>query len=155
MGTWLALGAFLAASFAAAGLGVLSMGDTAAFYSELTKPSWAPPAWLFGPVWTVLYIMIAVAGWMLWRQGGWSPALSAWTVQLVLNAAWTPAFFGLRNFTAGLVVIALLLAAIIVTIVLAWREIPVAGVLLLPYLLWVSFAAALNAALWSANPQYR
>jgi tryptophan-rich sensory protein len=120
----------------------------------LSKPAWNPPAWLFGPVWTVLYLMMAIAAWLVWRKMGFSGAAGAmgiFAVQLALNAAWSPLFFGLRNPAAGLVDIAALWIAVGVTLIAFWRVLPLAAVLLLPYWLWVSFATALNFAIWRRN----
>ncbi len=124
---------------------------SAAWYRELARPSWAPPGWLFGPVWLTLYTMMAIAAWLVWRTPS-SPARRAalgwFGVQLALNAAWSPVFFGLRSLAGGLVVIALLLAAIVVTLVRFRPRSPTAAWLLVPYLAWVAFASALNASLW-------
>ncbi|MBQ1080968.1 TspO/MBR family protein [Nocardiopsis sp. B62] len=145
---------FAAAVTAAALVGVLSNPGTAGDYAALQQPSWAPPSWLFGPVWTVLYAMIAVSGWLVWRQRGWQGArteLSLFAVQLLLNAAWSPLFFtaGLRG--TALVDIVLLLAALAVTILLFARVSRWAAVLLVPYWAWVAFATALNFSIWSLN----
>ena len=123
------------------------------WYAGLAKPSFNPPNWLFGPVWSALYAMIAVAGWRLWRRGGSAAklALTAWGVQLLLNLVWSFVFFGGRMIGAALVEILVLLAAIAATIALAWRVERAAAWLLVPYLAWVSFATLLNAALWRLN----
>jgi benzodiazapine receptor len=148
----IALVVFLAASFGAAAVGVIGQGsDTPTFYAALDRPPWAPPAWLFGPVWTVLYALIGVSAWLVWRDGGWGPALTAWTVQLVLNAAWTPVFFGLRRFGAAFAVIVVLLVAILVTAWLMRERSQLAAWLLAPYAVWVAFATALNASLLARN----
>jgi benzodiazapine receptor len=122
-----------------------------AWYASLQKPDWQPPPWIFGPVWTVLYIMIGVAGWMLWTRraapGGRLP-LMLFVVQLALNFAWTPVFFGLHAMGAAFAVIAVLWLAIVANVVSAWRVRPAASMLLLPYLAWVGFAAVLNLTLW-------
>lgn len=122
----------------------------ASWYRELPRPSWAPPGWVFGPVWLTLYAMMGVAAWLVWR-GPSSPARRAalgwFAVQLLLNAAWTPVFFGLRSLAGGLAVIVALWAAIVVTIVRFRRCSAPAAWLLAPYLAWVTFATALNAAL--------
>jgi tryptophan-rich sensory protein len=113
------------------------------WYASLAKPSWNPPNWIFGPVWTVLYAMIGVAGWRLWRRRAASAgmrALQAFAAQLALNFAWTPAFFGLQRPGLALAVIVALLGAIAATIALSWRTDRVAAVLLMPYMAWVSFA---------------
>ena len=142
---------FLLATFSAAAFGALfTPGE---WYEQLAKPSWNPPSWLFGPVWTVLYAMIAVSGWLIWKRGSVSSrtALIAWGVQLALNAAWSWIFFGLHRMGAALVEILLLWVAILVTIVLFWRLRRLAAALLVPYLLWVTFAATLNWKLWQLN----
>ena len=148
-----ALIGFLVASFAAAAAGAFSPpGD---WYTTLNKPSWTPPGWLFGPVWTALYAMIGVSAWLVWKQHGadairW--ALVLWVVQLALNAAWSPVFFGAHRLGAALVVIVAMWLAIAATIVAFWPLHRFAAWLLVPYLAWVSFATALNAAIWRLNP---
>jgi tryptophan-rich sensory protein len=102
-------------------------------------------------VWTILYAMIAVAGWLVWRRTGWSTALTAYAVQLGLNAIWTPIFFGAGQYGWALVDIVVLWFAIGATVALFWRESRLAAALLLPYWAWVTFATALNAAIWWAN----
>ncbi|MBB2942637.1 tryptophan-rich sensory protein [Actinoplanes lutulentus] len=148
---WLALAGFFVAVTVAALIGGLGVAGTANEYNNLVQPSWAPPSWLFGPVWTVLYAMIAVSGWLVWRRTGWSTALNWYAAQLVLNAIWTPIFFGAGQYGLALIDIVVLWVLIVVTI---WKFRPISKVaagLLLPYLAWVSFATALNAAIWSAN----
>lgn len=149
---FLALGTWLAVSFSAALMGGLFMpGD---WFSSLQKPSWNPPGWIFGPVWTTLYILMAVAAWLVWRQGGWSKQrkpLLIFLVQLALNAAWTPLFFGLHQPGLALLDIALLWLAIIATIWAFRRVHLIAAALLIPYLAWVSFAAFLNYTIWQLN----
>ena len=115
------------------------------------QPAWAPPDWLFGPVWTVLYLSMAVSAWLVWMRAGWRNARQAlllFAVQLLLNAVWTPVFFGLRRPGAAFAVIVLMWAAIAATVWAFRRHSTVAAVLLLPYLLWVAFAAALNWSIW-------
>ena len=102
-------------------------------------------------MWTVLYVMIGVAGWLVWRRTGWSRALTAWSVQLLLNLAWTPLFFGAGLYTWALVDIVVLLGAVVWTIVLFRRTSPVAAGLMVPYLAWVGFATALNLAIVVLN----
>lgn len=121
------------------------------YYRQLDRPAWSPPAWLFGPVWTVLYLMIAGSGWLLSQAAGATPALVAWGIQIGLNALWTPLFFGLRRPGLAFGEIALLWLAIVATIVLAWSVELWAALLLLPYLGWVSFASALNFSIWRRN----
>jgi benzodiazapine receptor len=153
----LALLGFVVLCFAAAGLGALfTFPQTSAggWYSQIRKPSWTPPSWLFGPVWTALYLMMAVAAWWVWRQGGWEAqrgALALFLVQLVLNAAWSGLFFGLHSPSLGMAGIVLLWIAILLTILAFFRVSPLAGWLMVPYLLWVSFASALNFTIWRLN----
>lgn len=124
------------------------------WYATLRKPSWNPPAWVFGPVWTALYTMMAVAAWLVWRRGGWAAQrrpLALFLVQLALNAGWTPLFFGLKSPGLALAEIGLLWLAIVGTLIAFARVSRAAAWLLAPYLAWVSFAAALNFALWRLN----
>jgi benzodiazapine receptor len=152
---WLALAGFLGLCFAvAAAGGAVTASSVGSWYAGLAKPSFNPPAWVFGPVWTVLYVMIAVAGWRVWcRRGeaGARAALIAWGVQLALNLGWSFLFFGAHLIGAALLEIVVLLAAIVCTIVLCWRVDRMAGALLIPYVAWVGFATLLTAALWRLN----
>jgi len=147
---------FIAACFLAALTGAMFRpGD---WYERLTKPSWRPPNQLFAPVWSVLYLMIAVSGWLIWRETGFVGAtlpLAIYALQLVLNAAWTPLFFGLHRIDLGFFDIVLVWLSIVATIVLFYPIHSVAAMLLLPYLAWVTFAAALNFSLWRLNPSAR
>ena len=125
------------------------------WYATLKEPSWNPPGWIFGPVWTTLYAMMAVAAWLTWRQGGWIQqrrALRLFLVQLALNALWTPVFFGLHRPGVAFAEIVLLWLAIAWTIAAFWQVHRAAAGLLVPYLAWVSFAAVLNFTLWRLNP---
>lgn len=121
------------------------------WYAGLAKPSFNPPAWLFGPVWTMLYILIAIAGWRVWQcdRSGWPMTL--WWVQLALNFLWTPVFFAAHQIGLALVVILLMLAAILAFIVTAWRLDRVAAWLFVPYATWVAFASLLNGSIWISN----
>jgi translocator protein len=148
---WASLPVFLAAVAAVAVLGGLSASGTTQTYRALEQPAFAPPSWVFGPVWTVLYLMIGVAGWLLWRRAGWSPALTLWVAQLVLNLAWTPLFFAADLYTVALVEIVVLAAAIGLLIAWSWHRSRVAAWLLVPYLAWVCFATALNAGIVVLN----
>jgi len=124
------------------------------WYAQLTKPSWTPPSSVFGPVWTVLYILMGLAAWLVWRKAGLAEARAAFVcfgIQLVLNALWSPLFFGMHRPGLALVDIALLWLVIVVTLVLFWHVRAWAGVLLVPYLVWVSYATALNFSLWRLN----
>jgi tryptophan-rich sensory protein len=147
--------AWLLVVFAAAAVGAFASASATEFYRDLVRPSWAPPGWLFGPVWTVLYALMGVAAWLVWRArgfGGARRALLVFVVQLAANAQWTWLFFAWRQGGLAFAEILLLLALILATIVLFWRVSRLAAVLLLPYLLWVSFASALTLSVWRLNP---
>ncbi len=149
---WLGLVGWLVVTFAAAGVGARFMPGP--WYDALVKPAWTPPGAVFGPVWTALYTMMAMAAWAVWRQagfGGAGTALALYVGQLVLNAAWTFLFFGLHRVGLALVDIVALWFLILAVTVLFWRQVRWAGWLMLPYLVWVGFATALNAALWRLN----
>ena len=126
------------------------------WYAALEKPPFTPPNWLFAPAWVTLYLLMGVAAFLVWRKGlseeGVKPALVIFLVQLVLNALWSAVFFGLKSPIAGAIVILLLWVAILFTILRFFRLSPTAGSLLIPYILWVSFAAALNISIWILNP---
>lgn len=124
------------------------------WYRSLIKPGWTPPPWLFGPVWTLLYIMIGLAGWLIWRgrrMTGGRLALTLFLLQLGMNFAWTPVFFGLRAPGPALALILLLLATIVATLSAAWPVHRTASILLVPYAGWVAFASALNLEIWRLN----
>jgi len=122
------------------------------WYAGLVKPSWNPPAWVFGPAWTLLYILMAEAAWLVWRRVGFSRPLALYFIQLALNAAWTPIFFGAHQLGWALVEIVVLWIAILLTLLSFRRVSPAAGWLLVPYLAWVSIATFLNFTLWRLNP---
>lgn len=149
----LGLAGFLALSFAIAGAGAaVTATSVDDWYPMLAKPAFNPPDRVFGPVWTILYAMIAVAGWRVWRlRGAREPALLAWAVQLGLNLGWSFVFFGARLIGAALIEIVVLLAAIVVTARLFRRIDRPAAWLLAPYGAWVAYATLLNAALWRLN----
>ena len=147
--------AALAAPLAVASVsGLATTAGVRDWYPSLVKPSFTPPDWLFGPVWTVLYIMMGIALWWVWRRQGEVPVrtpLTLFAVQLLLNALWSVVFFGLRSPGAALVDILLLWVAIGLTI-RAFRQVSVrAAVFMLPYWAWVTFATALNASIWVLN----
>ncbi len=147
-----ALAFFVGLCFAAAATGGFFPPDD--WYASLNRPAYAPPNWVFGPVWTVLYLMMAVAGWLVWTSDGTisrSLAFTAYGLQLLLNSAWTAIFFGLHNPGWALVEICFLWLAIVSTIVLFRHHSKTASLLLVPYLLWVSFAVVLNFGFWSLN----
>lgn len=138
----------------AAATGAVASTQAPEFYRALERPSWAPPSWLFGPVWTLLYALMAAAATIVWHQGGprVRGALSLYAVQLALNALWTWLFFAWRSGALAFAEILVLLAAIVATIVAFGRVHRLAAVLLLPYLAWTLFATALTLAIWRANP---
>ncbi len=141
-------------AFAAAAAGSIASIRAVAFYQELTRPGWSPPAFLFGPVWTLLYACMAVASWLVWRENSprRSTALAVYVVQLALNALWSWLFFAWRRGQWSFVEVLVLWAAILLTVVLFWRIRRAAGLLLVPYLLWVSFASCLTYSVWQLNP---
>lgn len=152
MRRWLELASWLLLCFAAASMGAVFMPGE--WYAALKKPSWNPPGWIFGPVWTALYTMMAVAAWLVWQRGGFAAQrrpLGFFLAQLALNALWTPLFFGLHQPGIAFAEIVLLWLAIAGTLVAFHPVSGVAALLLAPYLAWVSFAAVLNFALWRLN----
>lgn len=149
----LALVAWLALCFAASGTAVFV--STGGWYADLHKPLWNPPAWVFAPAWTLLYVMMAVAAWLVWRECGWKAhrwALGLFVLQWLLNALWTPLFFGMHRPGLAFAEIIVLWCVLAATLVSFWRVRRAAGVLLMPYLAWVSFAATLNLTIWRMNP---
>jgi translocator protein len=125
------------------------------WYAQLDKPWFTPPGWVFGPVWTTLYVMMGIAAFLVWERrqehSGALVALAVYAVQLVLNLSWSLVFFGLESPGGGLVVIVAMLAAIVATMILFWPISRAASLLLVPYLLWVCFATVLNASIWAMN----
>ncbi|RUO20682.1 TspO/MBR family protein [Aliidiomarina haloalkalitolerans] len=152
----LGLFAWLALLFVVAAVGSLGSLNAPNFYAELAVPSWAPPGWLFGPVWITLYTMMAIASWLVWREYGFSTvskrAHQANFTQLALNMLWSWLFFAWYLGAVSFIEIIFLWLAIIVTIVQFWRLNRIAALLLVPYLAWVSFAAVLNFTIWQLNP---
>ncbi|MBC8089509.1 MAG: tryptophan-rich sensory protein [Phycisphaerae bacterium] len=145
---------FLMTAVAAAGGSIASI-SAPDFYLALNRPSWAPPPSLFGPAWTVLYLLMTVAAWTVVRVDGWQaakPKIVLYGLQLVANGIWTWLFFGLHSGAIAFAEILVMWALIAATIVAFWRTHVLAGVLLLPYLAWVSFAMALTWSVWQANP---
>lgn len=133
------------------GLAIGVLTPPGEWFAGLAKPAFNPPSWLFAPVWTALYVLIAAAGWRVWRRktAGWPMTL--WWAQLVLNFLWSPVFFAAHRIGLALAVILLLLAAILAFIVVGWRENRPASLMFMPYAAWVAFAAALNASLLMLN----
>lgn len=148
----LALGGWLALVYSASATAIFVAPG--GWYAELTKPAWNPPNWIFGPAWTILYALMAISAWRVWRHGGWAlqkSALGLFLLQWALNAMWTPLFFGWHQAGWALVEILILLLAILATLRVFWRVDRLAGALLLPYATWVTFAAMLNGAIWLMN----
>ena len=123
-----------------------------AWYEGLSKPNWTPPNWLFAPIWTILYMAMGVAAWLVWRRSGLTAApMQLFLLQLLLNVAWSAVFFRFRSPGWAFVEIVTLWCAILLTAIGFGRTAPLAGWLMIPYLLWVSYAAALNFAIWRLN----
>ena len=151
-----ALVGWLFASFAAAAVGGIASAGAGDFYGQLDRPGWAPPGWLFGPVWSVLYALQGVSAWLVWRDRharGRGAALAAFVAQLAVNALWSWLFFGWRLGALAFAEVLVLWGFIASTLIAFWRVKPLAGALLVPYLLWVTFASALTYAVWRLNPQ--
>lgn len=145
---------WLAISFSASTVGALASIQAKSFYSQLVQPAWSPPPGIFGPVWSTLFTLMGIAAWLVWRSGGFGPnrkALVLFIVQLSFNALWSWLFFAWYLGAFALADIIVLWLLIVATIIFFWRVRPLAGVLLIPYLLWVSFAAVLNYSLWRLN----
>ena len=151
----LGLVVLLVVCFAAAGIGgAVTTPKIGTWYATLAKPSWNPPAWIFGPVWSALYFCMAVAAWLVWRQGGFSGAkvpLTLFAVQLALNVLWSCIFFGLEKPGLAFGEVLLFWAAIAATMIVFWQRSMIAGILFVPYLAWVSFASFLNFTIWRLN----
>ena len=143
-------------------LGTLAVGASASFFTEpsistwyagLIRPSFAPPNWVFAPVWTTLYVLMGVAAWRVWRIAGTkSPEMGVYAALLIFNLAWSAIFFAAHQIGLALAELCLLLVLILAATILFWRRDRIAGLLFLPYLAWSSFAAALNHAFWALNP---
>lgn len=147
---------WLAISFIASAIGAVASLQAGPFYMQLVRPDWAPPPSIFGPVWTALYALMGIAAWLVWRADGFRPAkvaLTLFLIQLTLNASWSWLFFGWRQGALAFLDILLLWLLIAATLAAFWRIRPVAGVLLVPYLLWVGFASVLNYSIWRLNPR--
>lgn len=147
--------AWLLLCFAAAAVGGFASASAGTFYAELVRPAWAPPGWLFGPVWTVLYVLMGISAWLVWRVRGFAGAGTALLVfvgQLAANALWTWIFFVWKKGGLAFAEILLLWVLIVATIVLFWRVSRLSSVLLVPYLAWVSFASMLTLSSWRLNP---
>ena len=146
---WILFLIFLLACFSAGATGGLF--PPGSWYSSLKKPSWTPPNWLFPVAWTSLYICMSFAGARAALSPDNSLAMALWSLQIALNTLWTPVFFGLKNIKLGLIIILLLLVSVLISTCVFWLYSSLAGVLFLPYLAWVAFAATLNAAVFRLN----
>ena len=150
MRNWKSLIVFILITAVAAATGTISQPD--AWFNALAKPSFMPPTWLFAPAWSVLYFLMAVAAWRVYRVEGIRAAIVLWFAQLVANAAWTPLFFGLHHVDFALADILALVVLLVATTIAFFRRDRIAGSLLVPYLAWVCFATALTYAIWKLNP---
>ena len=130
---------------------VATMPNIPTWYAQIAKPSFTPPNWVFGPGWTVLYVMIGVAGWLVWTSGRSTAAVRLWWLQLALNFLWSPVFFAMHRVGLALIVISLLCGAIWMFVAVTARQCPRAALLFVPYGLWVAFATVLNASLYLLN----
>lgn len=149
MKQWKSLIVFLVLVAAAAFLGGMSTPD--AWYAALQKPSFNPPNWIFGPAWTLLYALMAVAAWRVYRVAGFGLAIGLWIAQLLVNAIWSPLFFAMHRIDLALIDIVVLDILVVATIAVFIRRDHLAGWMMLPYLAWIAFATTLNAAIWSLN----
>jgi tryptophan-rich sensory protein len=146
---------WLIVSFIAAAVGGAASIKAGPFYTQLVRPDWAPPPSIFGPVWTVLYALMGIAAWQVWRIAGFRAAgfaLTLFLVQLVFNALWSWLFFRWHRGALAFIDILWLWALIVATLIAFWRISSLGGALLVPYLLWVTFAAGLNYSVWQLNP---
>lgn len=141
--------------FLAAGIGSAASTQAGSFYAQLVRPDWAPPSWVFGPVWTFLYLLMGISAWLIWRAGGLQAcrlALFLFLVQLAFNALWSWLFFVWNLGALAFAEVVLLWGLILATAIAFYRIRALAGVLLIPYLLWVGFASVLSYTLWQLNP---
>jgi translocator protein len=151
----LGLVGWLLACFGAAAVGAVASAGAGDFYAQLARPRWAPPGWLFGPVWTILYVLMAVAAWLVWRTHGFREgriALALFVVQLGANALWTWLFFVWHRGALAFAEVVVLCCLIVATFAAFWRFDRLAAALLVPYLAWVTFAVALTFSVWQRNP---
>ena len=152
---FLGLMVWLALSFLVAVVGALASVEAGEFYAQLNQPSWAPPAWVFGPVWSTLYVLMAIAAWRVWKKEGfWSARiiLIIYVLQLIVNAFWSWLFFVGHDGWLALVDVVLLWVLVLAVLIGFWRRDRLAGLLILPYFAWVSFATVLTYTMWRLNP---
>jgi len=155
IGQVIGLAGWLLLSLGAAAVGAVASVRANIFYQELSRPEWAPPAWIFGPVWSILYLLMAIAAWIVWRHRGFREsgmALWLFIAQLTANALWSWLFFSWHNGAWSFYEILILWVLLLCTVASFWRLRSLAGALLLPYLAWVTFASALCFAIWRLNP---
>lgn len=147
---WVTLALFVVLTM---GLGATAgiLTPPGAWYAELNQPSFTPPNWLFGPVWTALYAMVAVAGWRTWERRFQGIAMQVWFGQLAINLTWSPVFFGFHQIGFALIIIVLMVLLTVMFIRLTWTTDRIAAYLMLPYFVWISFASLLNATFWWLN----
>lgn len=152
---WIGLIIFIAICLAAGGLGAIATTpEIEGWYTTIAKPSWNPPGWIFGPVWTTLYVLMAIAAWLVWKPAGFKAAampLTLFAIQLLLNIAWSWIFFRLHEPGWAFAEVVVLWLAIVATTVEFFRCSTIAGWLLVPYVAWVSFASVLNFTIWQMN----
>ncbi|MEO6080998.1 MAG: TspO/MBR family protein [Steroidobacteraceae bacterium] len=149
------LAGWLLVSFAAGAIGAIASVEARTFYGQLTRPDWAPPGWLFGPVWSALFALMGLAAWLVWRQHGFKAgraALVLFVIQLAANALWSWLFFAWHQGGLAFAEVLVLWALIVATSVSFWRHSALAGAMMLPYLAWVTFASALTYSTWQLNP---
>jgi len=154
-GQVMGLAGWIIIAFVAGAAGSLASAESGIFYGQLSRPDWAPPAWLFAPAWTVLYILMGISAWLVWRVRGLRPALAAlslFIIQLAVNALWTWIFFVWKQGAMAFVEILLLWVLILFTIIAFWRIRPLAAALMIPYLAWVTYASGLTFMVWRLNP---
>jgi len=153
MRRWMALIGWLLAAYAAGAVGAVASVDAASFYAQLNKPSWAPPAGVFGPVWSVLYALMGISAWLVGREPGPKrTAFALFAAQLAANSLWSWLFFAWHRGALAAAEVLILLALIVATVIAFSRRSRAAALLLVPYLAWVGFASALTWAVWLRNP---
>jgi benzodiazapine receptor len=151
----LGLAGWLALAFAAAAVGAVASVQAVSFYAQLVRPAWAPPASVFGPVWSVLYALMGIAAWLVWRErsaNARTVALALFVIQLAANALWSWLFFAWHLGAVAFADVVLLVVLVALTVASFWRVRRLAGAMLIPYLCWITFASALTWSVWQANP---
>ena len=149
---WMLFATFLVACGAAGATGAMFEPDK--WYRDLDKPSWTPPGWVFPVVWMTLYVVMSLAAMRVGMVEGSSQALAFWAAQIAFNTLWSPVFFGLKRMRAAFVILCCLWGSVAATLAAFWVLDPVAGAMMVPYLVWVTIAGALNLSVWRRNPQF-